>query len=85
MSVLLHSEHMQPNIKHTATGTSSFQRVNSSALSMFAASRDRLVMKLLKQISDNEHIVGDTNQRDLFISYKQLKQKTATYMSISQR
>ena len=76
MSVSLHSEHVQPNVKHT--GTSSFQRVISSALSMFAASRDKLVIKLSNQISDNEHIVGDTNQNDLFISYEQLKQKTAT-------
>ena len=45
---------------------------------MFAASRDRLVIKLLNQISDNEHVVGDTNQNDLFISYELLKQKTAT-------
>ena len=76
MSLSLQIEHMQPNIKHT--GTSSFQRVISSALSMFAASKDRLVIKLLNQISDNEHIVGGTNQDDLFISYEQLKQKTAT-------
>ena len=38
---------------------------------MFAASTDRLVIKLLNQISDNEHFVGDTfNKNDLFIAYK---------------
>ena len=43
---------------------------------MFAASTDRLVIKLLNQIRDSEHFLGDTfNKNDLFIAYKQLKQK----------